>query len=283
MNTRRLRKVALGVAGVVAVGWGAASAKAASCLWISAPTWSYSSAAAESPIGWAYFWGLSVGAGTYSFAYAYSHDGVLGSADAFAEASAGNLGGMGAVDVSGLFADPYAGVGIDISLTDPSNAGGYPTSKPGSNPFSSAYTVSATGITLTGSGQELHGVDELQAFVYNGNTDLASLEAALGASSDSGTSSSGDVTDLSALATDFGLIPLDPVITDPGSLTGITFTENDTGLNTANVILVGMANAAVPLPPALPAGLALMGMVGVGALWRKRRPAAMARPARIAV
>ena len=147
-----------------------------------------------------------------------------GAGYAFAEAAVAQ-GGMGAVQVAGL-ADPYAGNSIDISLVDPSNPSGYPQSEPGSDPLSSSYTVSGSGITFTGSGEEMNGDDELEAFVYNGNTDMASLESELGASSSSGTTSSGDVTGLSTLESDFGLIPLDAPIDDPSSISSLNFTEN---------------------------------------------------------
>jgi len=265
----------LAVAGTVtAMELSVAPAKAAAALWISAPTWSYSAAAAESPVGWAYFWGLSVGPGTYSFAYAFSNDGLGDAGYAFAEAAVGQ-GGMGGVQVAGL-ADPYAGVGIDISLTDPSNPSGYPQSQPGSDPFSSSYTVSGTGITFTGSGSELNGDDELEAFVYNGNTDMASLEAELGASSSSGSTSSGDVTGLSALESDFGLIPLDAAIDDPSSLSSLNFTENtaDIHQNFDNVVLVGMSDAVSTPEP----GAAWLLGIGTASLliFKKRRAAVVA-------
>lgn len=261
---------------VTAMALSVGPAKAASALWISAPTWSYSAAAAESPVGWAYFWGLSVGAGTYSFAYAFSNDGLGNSAYAFAEAAVAQ-GGQGAVQVAG-FADPYAGESIDIPLTDPSNPGGYPTTQPGSDPFSSSYTISGTGITLTGSGQELNGSDELEAFVYNGATDMASLESEFGASSSSGNTSAGDVTDLSTLEGDLGgwLIPLDAPILDPGSLGSLTFTENTADIhpNFDNVILVGVSDA-VSTPEPCAAWLLGIGMASV-LIFRKRLAAAIA-------
>jgi len=255
-------KIVLAVGGtVIAMALSVAPAKAAAALWISAPTWSYSAAAAESPVGWAYFWGLSVGAGTYSWAYAYSVGGG-GAAYSFAEAAVAQ-GGMGAVQVAGL-ADPYAGNSIDISLVDPSNPSGYPQTEPGSDPLSSSYTVSNSGITFTGSGEEMNGDDQLEAFVYNGNTDMATLESDLGASSSSGSTSSGDVTDLSTLETDFGLTPLDAAIDDPGSINSLNFTEN-TGLvdqNFDNVILVGMSDAESTPEPS-PAWLLVIGMASL--------------------
>ncbi len=270
-----LIRIVLAVAGTVtAMGLSVAPAKAASALWISAPRWSYSAAAADSPVGWAYFWGLSVGAGTYSFAYAFSDDGAGDAAYAFAEAAVAQ-GGMGAVQVGG-FADPFAGNSIDISLVDPSNPSGYPQSEPGSDPLSSSYTVSDSGITFTGSGEELNGDDELEAFVYNGSTDMAALEAELGASSSSGTTSSGDVTGLSTLESDFGLIPLDAPIDDPSSISSLNFTENTGDINPDfdNVILVGMSDAeSTPEPCA--AWLLGIGMASL-LVFRKRRAAVMA-------
>jgi hypothetical protein len=217
---------------------------------------------------------LSVGAGTYSFAYAFSNDGLGDAGYAFAEAAVGQ-GGMGAVQVAGL-ADPYAGSSVDISLLDPSNSGGYPTTSPGSDPLSSSYTVSGSGITFTGSGNELNGVDELQAFVYNGNIDMASLEAELGASSSSGTTSSGDVTDLSTLTSDLSLIPLDAPMVDPSSLSSLNFTENTGDINpdNSNIILVSMSDASsVPEP-------GTMALAGIGAagllIFSRRRSATVA-------
>ena len=269
-----LIKIVLAVAGTVtAMGLSVAPAKAASALWISAPTWSYSAAAAHSPVGWAYFWGLSVGPGSYSWAYAYSVGGG-GAAYAFAEAAVAQ-GGMGAVQVAGL-ADPYAGNSIDISLVDPSNPSGYPQSEPGSDPLSSSYTVSGSGITFTGSGEEMNGDDELEAFVYNGNTDMASLESELGASSSSGSTSSGDVTGLSTLESDFGLIPLDAPIDDPSSISSLNFTENtgDIAGNFDNVVLVGMSDA-VSTPEPCAAWLLGIGMASF-LIFRKRRAAVVA-------
>lgn len=267
-------KIILAVVGTVtAMELSVTPAKAAAALWISAPTWSYSAAAADSPVGWAYFWGLSVGAGTYSFAYAFSNDGLGDAGYAFAEAAVAQ-GGMGAVQVSG-FADPYAGNSIDISLVDPSNPSGYPQTSPGSDPFSSSYTISGTGITFTGSGSELNGSDELEAFVYNGATDMTSLESELGAASSSGTTSSGDVTDLSTLTGDLGLVPLDAPIVDPGSLNSLSFTENTANLNANdnNVILVGVSDA-VSAPEPGTGGLLGIGMASL-LIWRKRRAAAV--------
>jgi hypothetical protein len=255
---------------LAAMGLRAAPAQGAAALWISAPTWSYSAALAQSPAGTAYFWGLSVGVNSYSWAYAFSNNGAGSAAFAFAEAAAGGRGGRGGVQVAGL-ADPYAGVAIDIPLTDPSLPGGYPTSDPATNPFSSAYTVGPTGITLPSeSGSELNGDFELEAFVYNGSSTDSGLRSEFGASADSGSTSSGDVTDFSHLTTDLGLIPLDAPIDDPGSLGSIPFTENAGMVDGAddNVVLVGVQTAAPE-----PASVVLLagGMISVGLCWRRRR------------
>src|SRR5580658_7204029 len=109
-----LIKIVLAVAGTVtAMELSVAPAKAAAALWISAPTWSYSAAAAQSPVGFAYYWGLSVGPGTFSWAGAYSNDGLGDAGYAFAEAATGQ-GGLGAVLVSGL-ADPYGEIAVGIA------------------------------------------------------------------------------------------------------------------------------------------------------------------------
>jgi hypothetical protein len=156
---------------------------------------------------------------------------------------------MGAFQFAGA-ADPFAGSSIDIPLIDPSNPSLYPVTDPSSNPFSTPYTVSATGITFTGSGSELNGEDEFEAFVYNGPTDMADLESELGAASSSGTTSAGDVTGLSALEGDFNLIPLDAPMGDPSSLNSLTFTENtgDLNANESNVILVSIEALPEPGP-----------------------------------
>ena len=265
-------KIVLAVAGTVtAMELSVTPAKGAAALWIAAPTWSYSAAAADSPIGWAYFWGLSVGAGTFSWAGAYSNDGLGDAGYAFAEAAAGR-GGMGAVLVSG-FADPYALDSIDIGPINPDDPNAYPQSAPGSNPFSSSYTVSDSGITFTGSGEELNGDDELQAFVYDGAADDTDLKSELGLSSDSGNSSIGDVDSLSALESDLSLIPLDAPIDDPGSLSSLNFTENtgDIDGNMDNIVLVGMSDAA-PEPGV--AGLLGIGLASLLIFRKRRAPAA---------
>jgi hypothetical protein len=242
-------------------------ADAAAFLWISAPTWSYSAAAAASPAGSIYFWGLSLGAGSFSYAAAYS-TGVGGSAAAYAVARAG-VGGAGAAGAAG-FADPYAGVGVDIAqipsgdLSNPSDYGSDTSSDSSTAPSGSPYTVSTTGITFSGSGTELNGVDDVEAFLFNGNS--SDLCTDLGGSGCTSNDSSGGARDITALTSDLSLIPLDPLITDPDNLSSLNFTENDSSVNTADVILVGQG-AAVPEPESvllLGSGLLLMGLIGAG-------------------
>jgi hypothetical protein len=265
-------KTVLAVAGAVTVmDLSVLPARASGALWISAPTWSYSAALAQSPAGTAYYWGLSVGVGSYSWAYAFSNDGLGDAAYAFAMASAGR-GGMGAFQFAGA-ADPFGGDAINIPLIDPSNPSLYPTTDPSSNPFSTPYTISATGVTFTGSGSELNGEDEIEAFVYNGSTSMSGLEAELGATGSSGTTSAGDVTGLSTLESDFGLIPLDAPVGDPSSLSSLTFTENtgDLGAGENNVILVSIQTVPEPGP---------VWLLGIGAasllIFRKLRGTAAA-------
>ena len=246
---------------------GVQTANAGGFLWISAPDWSYSAAAAASPIGTAYFWGLSAGVNSFSFAYAFSDDGAGDAAYAFAEASANGLGGVGAINVSGL-ADPWAGIGIDTSLIDPSDHTLFPSSKPGSDPLSSGYTVDGTnGINFTSeSSSELNGLDGLQAFVYTGGTDLASLEAAFGAGDSGDNTSTGDYSDVNSLMFQLSstLIPLDDLNLDPSSLSTLNFTENTGSIGRGEVILVGEGEVATPEPaPAILLAGGLLVLFGV--------------------
>lgn len=270
-----LIKVVLAVAGTVAaINLSVTPARAAGALWISASTWSYSSALAQSPIGTAYYWGLSFGPGSYSWAYAFSNDGFGNAAYAFAMASAGR-GGMGAIQVAGA-ADPFAGDSIGLPLIDPSNPSGFPTTDPTTDPWTVPYTESPTGITFSGSGSELNGDDEIQAFLYFGTLSQSGLEAELGATSSSGTSSSGDVTSLSTLESDFNLIPLDAPVDDPSSISSLTFTENTGRIlpNDTNVVLVGMSDAqSTPEPSAT--WLVGIGIAGLF-IFRKFRTTAVA-------
>lgn len=263
LYSRKWRNVVWASVAAAGLGLGTAKANAAESLWISAPNWSYSAAYAATSSNFAYFWGLSVGAGTFSFAGAYASD-AFGSAAALAVASAGN-GGYGAVDAVG-FADPYAGIGIDTPLLNPSLPGSYPGSKPGTDPISGSYTVSDTGITFSSeSSSELNGADGLQAFLYTGGTDQTSLDALLGATGTSGNTSAGDISSITALEGLSSLTALDPVVSDPSSNTGITFTNAITNSEQADVILVGFEDAAsTPVPSAL--SLSLLGILGLGGL-----------------
>jgi hypothetical protein len=267
--TKKWRRNILSAAVVLGFSGAVQPAHAGAFAWISAPTWTYSAAAASSPAGTAYFWGLSIGVGTYSWAYAFSNS-PFGSAFSFAEAATG-FGGMGGTQVAGI-ADPFAGDSIDITLLNPANPGGFPTTDPSTDPFSASYSVSSTGITFTGSGSELNGLDEVQAFLYTGGTGAGTIEGDLGVSSMSGTSQTGDDSTIGALTNSFGLVPLDAPIMDPSSLSGITFTENDSSVNTADVILVGEGDASSTPEPATAWGLAA-GLLGLALLTRRLRRA----------
>jgi PEP-CTERM motif len=273
-HMQTLPKMVLALAGTVAaMGLGAAPAKGAAALWISAPTWSYSAAAAASPVGSVYFWGLSVGVNSYSWAGAFSNDGLGDAAYAYATARAGR-GGLGLVLVTG-FADPWAGGSIDIPLLDPSLSSDYPSTNSGTDPFASAppYSANGTGITFTEHSSDLNGDFELEAFAYNGSSLDANLQSELHLTGDTGSTLSGDVTDFADLTTDLGLIPLDAPIDDQDGLSSLSFTENPGAAhaNGDNVVLVGIAKA-VPEP----ASVVLLsgGMAGLGLFWRKRRPTA---------
>lgn len=222
---------------------GVQNANAGAFLWVSAPNWSYSAAAASSPIGSIYFWSLSK---TFSWAYAFSNDGAGDAAYAYAEAAAG-YGGRGAVDVSG-FADPYAGLGIDVGELDPSLTSGYPSTQPSTSPFTSTYAVSGSGITFTSvASSELNGSDAIQAFSYSGSTSESAVETALGVSGTSGNTSQGDVTKIGTFGFEMGLIPLDNLSSGPIGKT-LPFTENLNTLNSndSNVILIGEGSAPEP-------------------------------------
>jgi hypothetical protein len=264
-------KLVLAVAGTAtAMELSEAPAKAAGALWISAPTWSYSAAIAQSPVGTAYFWGLSVGVGSRSFAYAFSNDGLGDAGYAFAQAAAGR-GGRGAWIATG-FADPWGGDAVDAPLIDPSNPGSYPVTDPGVGDWNVPYTVSNSGITFSSeAGNELNGDYQLEAFVYDGASDMASLEAELGASASSGTSAAGDVTDFTTLENDFSLIPLESAIDDPNGIGSLSFNENGNDIhgNYDNVILVGMSNgSSTPEPSAVwLSGIGLAGLM----IFRKLR------------
>jgi hypothetical protein len=205
--------------GVAAMDLSVTPAKGTAALWISGFDWSYSAAFAQSPEGTGYGWYVYVGPGAYTWAFAYSDDGDGNEAYAFAEAADGQ-GGMGMVQEAGI-ADPWAGNAVNIPLIDPSNPANYPTNTPANqSDLFTAYTVSDKGIIFSGaagSGEEMNGDDELQAFVYTGSTKQSDLLSEFGASTDGGTQSNGDVVSFSTLESDFGnnLIPLDAQLTIP--------------------------------------------------------------------
>jgi|GEM_PF-4139164 len=245
-NKLLMGSAAFAIAGGLAGG--IQNANAGAFLWVSAPSWSYSAAAAASPVGSIYFWSLSTG---FSWAYAFSNDNNGNAAYAYAEAAAG-FGGRGAFDVSGL-ADPYSGLGVDIGELSANTPTDYPSTQPSSSPFTSTYTVGSSGITFSSdSSSELAGSDAIQAFSYSGTTSETAVETALGVSGTSGNTSLGDVTNIGTLASDLNLLPLDSAVSDPSSNT-LSFTENTSSLNSTdtNVILVGEGTAPEPAAAAL--------------------------------
>lgn len=278
MKMQSLRGLSRGLAPaalILGLCCGVQTANAAGFLWISAPNWSYSAAAAADSSGSVYFWAVSQGAGTFTWAGAFATD-AFGSAAAFAEAAAG-IGGVGAVQVAGI-ADPYAGVGIDYgSLFDPSNSGNYPTSAPGSNPFNGdpSYTTSTGGVSLNNEyDEQLNALDGLQAFIYTGQDDnLSDLETSLGLSGNDGSTSAGDYSNiggLGGLMTSDTLIPLDNLITDPGDISSFSFTENTGDESQGQIILIGEGEAASTPEPASMALIGI-GMLGLGMVTRRRR------------
>ncbi len=228
-------------------------ANASAFFWISAPNWTYSAAAAACPAGIAKFWGLSVGANSFSYAYAYCHH-PLGSSAAYAVAAAGR-GGAGAAVAVG-FADPWANMDIGIPLeggaTTPQSFSGI-----GSDTYSSFtddYDVFNDHISFTSSGDAEFGspaLTHIAAYEYTGSNALDDLCALFGASAGCGSpgaNSVGDVTDFSTFETDFGsnLVSLGS-LTDPDLSQPLNF--NQTVSNLSNIILVGEGDAAaVPEP-----------------------------------
>ena len=263
------KNVALAAAVMAVLGMRTVAAHAAESLWISAPDWSYSAAYAATQTTFGYYWALSLGSTSYSWAGANAID-ANGSAYAFAEASADDLGGMGAVYASGI-ADPSSGAGLNLAPPNPADLGSFPSS-PGSDPFfSTPYTPTTDGVEFTSeSSSQTNGADGLQAFLYKGGTDQASLDTLLGLSGTSGTSSSGDVSDIATLEGNGSLTPLDPVMLNPETGKPITFNELLDAQQQSEVFLAGFQSAAsAPVPSAL--ALTMLGLLGLGGLALARR------------
>jgi hypothetical protein len=265
----------LAIALTVSLFGGIQSASAAAFLWIAAPTWSYSAAACVSVGSFASFWGLSVGRGSFSFAFA-GCPGVFGSSGAFAIARAG-FGGGGGAFAFGL-SDPYAGVGVDVNLADSLNGGSGPgdqtnygadSSNASSELGSDSFTIGPSGVTFPSETESaLNAVDELAIYAipiaeadYSDNSDICALLGESGCSPGSGP----DVTTISAL---------DALLGSPLA------TEDDPSGPNWNVplsipagdlpILVAEGDA-VPEPASiLLFGQAILGL-GLIATWQRRR------------
>src|SRR5487761_1934211 len=225
---RMLRLLAVVLTVGIFGGAGIVPANAAAFLWIAAGNWSYSAAACATPGAAFYAWFLAVGAGATTAAWT-ACSGPFGGSASFAVAKAG-VGGAGAAFAGG-FADPYAGLSVDTSLTGLSNSSTYQGDSTNGSAFNSepSYTLNGgdTALTLNLSGVDLSAVEQLTAFQYTGDTTQSGLCSLLGGSGCGSQSSNqaGDVTNLSTLETDLGLGTPLGTLSDPTSGSSLPFTS----------------------------------------------------------
>lgn len=298
-GARRIRPVhALPVLAALALAGGVPRpAGAAAFLAINGGTWSYSAAEALSPAGVAYFWGLSAGVGSVSYAYAYSFA-PGGQAAAYAIARAG-FGWRGAWYAAG-FADPQADVGLGIpDISSPSTlsalVGAQNSSGLGSEVTAAATaagSLSGTPYTITydtngeidgvtfnpgngDSGSETNAYDALALVVVSsaGESDFCT---AIGDPSCAGetaqTNAGGDVYTIPGVLADLGgSVLYDEIDSDPANLASGSFTFPDlAGTSSAStVLLLGVGNT-VPEPAS--AGVLAAALAGLAAMARRRRP-----------
>ncbi|MHB8717081.1 MAG: hypothetical protein ACYC9H_13870 [Sulfuricaulis sp.] len=284
-------------------------ANAAAFLAINGGTWSYSAATAGGTLGQAYYWGLSNGIGSVSYAYAYYYNGGNRAA-AYAVARAG-FGWAGAWAAQGI-TDPYAGISIDVPLspdgpglysqlssatsssnlantlqTDanneitaadnlspalPGGAGSYPTS-PDYN-VNTDGSGNITGVTFNSgiTSDSLNAGDKLDLLVVNSNA-LSNFCSAIG---DSGcstvsaqTNKSGEVTDISSMMSDFGNSVVFSDLVDPSTLSSGGTVNFGTLANTSGDQVL-LVQEASPVP--LPASILLFGpgLLALGLLAARR-------------